>query len=163
MADNTVLNTGTGGDVIATDELTTLNGTASSGVKVQRVKVGHGSENDFKDATPAAPMPVAAYGELVEALEAMRMAVQSLTRTMGQMQPDTAARMRVAIDAITAGLTLATITTVGTVTTVTTVSTVSTVSTLTNQTLMGGHPAVEQIPALMRLGADSMRRNISAN
>jgi len=157
MADNTVLNTGTGGDVIAADELTTLNGSASSGVKVQRVKVGHGAENDFKDATPDNPLPVAAYGELVEAIEAMRMAVQSLTRTMGQMQPDTAARMRVAIDAITAGLTLATITTVGTVTNVTTVAT------LTNQTLMGGFSATEQIPSLMRIGADSVRRNISVS
>jgi hypothetical protein len=95
--------------------------------------------------------------ELVEALEAMRMAVQSMTRTMGQMQPDTAARMRVALDSITAGLTLATITTVGTVTTVTTVSTLS------NQTLIGGFSATDQIPSLMRLGADSMRRNISVS
>jgi hypothetical protein len=157
MADNTALNSGAGGDVIATDELTTLNGAASSGVKVQRVKVGFGVENDFKDATPDNPMPIAAYGELVEALEAMRMAMQSLTRTVGQMQPDTAARMRVAIDAISASLTLATVTTVGTVTTVTTVAT------LTNQTLMGGFSATEQIPSLMRLGADSARRNISVS
>jgi hypothetical protein len=61
------------------------------------------------------------------------------------MQPDTAARMRVALDSITAALTLATVTTVGTV---------------TNQTQIGGLAATEQIPSLMRLGADSMRRNI---
>jgi len=157
MADNTVLNTGTGGDVIAADELVTLNGGASSGVKVQRVKPGFGADGDLTDVSSANPLPVAAYGELIEAIEAMRMAVQSLTRSVGQMQPDTAARMRVAIDAITAGLTLATITTVGTVTTVTTVAT------LTNQTLMGGFSATEQIPSLMRLGADSMRRNISVS
>jgi hypothetical protein len=66
--------------------------------------------------------------------------------------PDTAQRLRVVVDAITAGLTLATITTVGTVTTV---------STMTNQTQVGGFAATEQIPSLMRLGADSMRRNIS--
>jgi hypothetical protein len=60
--------------------------------------------------------------------------------------------MRVAIDAISASLTLATVTTVGTVTTV---------STLTNQTQIGGLAATEQIPSLMRLGADSLRRNIS--
>jgi hypothetical protein len=88
----------------------------------------------------------------------MRLAVQALTRTVGQMQPDTAARMRVALDSITAGLTLATITTVGTVTTV---STVTTVATLANQTQVGGFSATEQIPSLMRLGADSARRNIS--
>jgi len=158
MADNTTLNTGTGGDVISADELVTLNGAASSGsVKVQRVKAGFGVDGDFTDASLTNPMPIAAYGELVEALEAMRIAVQSMTRTMGQMQPDTAARMRVALDSITAGLTLATITTVGTVTTVTTVSTLS------NQTLIGGLAATEQIPSLMRLGADSMRRNISVS
>ena len=93
-------------------------------------------------------------GELIEALEAMRMAVHSLTRSIGQTMPDVAGRMRIALDAISASLTLATVTTVGTVTTVTTCST------LTNQTQLGGNPAFEQIPALMRLGADSLRRNI---
>jgi hypothetical protein len=157
MADNTALNTGAGGDVIATDELVTLNGGASSGVKVQRVKVGYGLDSDFVDASIANPMPINAYGELIEAIEAMRMATQAMTRTLGQMQPDTAARMRVAIDSITAGLTLATLTTVGTVTAVTTVAT------LANQTNIGGFAATEQIPSLMRLGADSMRRNISVS
>lgn len=87
-------------------------------------------------------------GELIEALEAMRMAVQSLTRSIGQTMPDVAGRMRIALDAISASLTLATVTTV------------TTCSTLTNQTQLGGNPAFEQIPALMRLGADSLRRNI---
>ena len=103
----------------------------------------------------AAPMPAALYGEAIEAIEAMRYAVQSLTRTIGLMQPDTAARMRVALDSITAGLTLATITTVGTVTTVTTVST------LTNQSQIGGIAANEQILSLMRMSADNIRRNIT--
>lgn len=102
--------------------------------------------------TPAStqdPLPVAAYGELIAAIEAMRMALQAMTRTIGQMQPDTAARMRVAVDAISGALTLATVTTVGTL------------STLTNQTQIGGLAATEHIPSLMRLGADSMRRNIT--
>jgi hypothetical protein len=157
MADNTALNTGAGGDTIATDELVTINGGASTGVKVQRVKVGYGLDSDFTDASITNPLPINAYGELIESLEAMRMATQAMTRTLGQMQPDTAARMRVALDSITAGLTLATITTVGTV------SAVSTVTALTNQTSMGGLSATEQIPSLMRLGADSMRRNISVS
>jgi hypothetical protein len=104
--------------------------------------------------TPASqtnPVPMALYGEAIEALEAMRMAIQALTRTMGQMQPDTAARMRVAIDAMSGGLTLATI------------STVNQLNTLTNQTQIGGLPATEQIPSLMRLGADSLRRNITVS
>jgi hypothetical protein len=99
----------------------------------------------------AEALPVNATGELIEAIEAMRMAVQSLTRTMGQMQPDTAARMRVAVDSISGGLTL------------TTVSTVNTVATLTNQAQIGGLAATEHIPSLMRLGADSVRRNITTS
>ena len=148
MADNTALNSGAGGDVIATDDLTTLNGSPSTGVKVQRVKVGFGVDGDLVDASLTNPMPVAAYGELTEALEAMRIAIHSMTRTLGQMQPDTAARMRVAIDSITGGLTL---------------SSIAAVSTLTNQTQVGGLSATEQIPSLMRLGADSARRNIQVS
>jgi hypothetical protein len=154
MADNTVLNPGAAGDVISADEVATLNGSASSGVKVQRVKVGHGAEGDYKDATPTDPLPIAAYGELIEAIEAMRIAIQSLTRTVGQVQPDTAARMRVVVDAISGSLTLGT---------VSTVSNIGTLSTLTNQTQVGGLAATEQIPSLMRLGADSARRNISVS
>lgn len=58
MPDNTQLPTGTGGDVIATDELATLNGGASSGVKVQRAKVGYGADGDFNDVSVNTPLPV---------------------------------------------------------------------------------------------------------
>lgn len=93
--------------------------------------------------------------ELIQATEALRMAVQALTRSgLGQSTPDTAGRLRVILDAITASLTLATITTVGTVTTVSTVS---------NQTNMGGISAAEQVPSLIRLAADSLRRNITTS
>ncbi|MFO0157532.1 MAG: hypothetical protein ACK51V_00670, partial [bacterium] len=84
--------------------------------------------------------------------------MQALTRTVGLSMPDASGRMRVALDSISAALTLATITTVGTVTTVTTVTTCSTLS---NQTNMGGIAANDQVPALMRLGADTLRRNIA--
>jgi hypothetical protein len=160
MADNVIVPDVATGPSIATDEI--------GGAQYQRVKLIFGDEgvnegdvssaNPFPVALPSVatetPLPVSVYGEAVEALEAMRIAVQALTRTIGQMQPDTAARMRVAIDAISGGLTLATITTVGTVTTV---------ATLTNQTQIGGLAATEQIPSLMRLGADSMRRNITVS
>jgi hypothetical protein len=59
MADNTTLNAGTGGDVIATDDLTTLNGGAVSGVKAQRVKVGFGSDASLRDVDAANPLPTA--------------------------------------------------------------------------------------------------------
>lgn len=123
------------------------------GILHQRVKLGIGDDGVAVDVSETNPMPVAlTTGELVEALEAMRFAMQSLTRTVGLAMPDVAGRLRIAVDAISASLTLATVTTVGTVTTV---------STVTNQTQVGGNPAFEQIPALMRLGADSLRRNVS--
>jgi hypothetical protein len=143
MADNTTLNPGTGGDNIASDDI--------GGIKFQRVKPAWGVDGSAVDTSEASPLPVAAYGELIEAIEAMRFAVQALTRSIGQMMPDTANRMRVNVEAGT----LPTVTTVGTV------STVTTMATLTNQTQIGGLAATEQIPSLMRLGADSLRRNIS--
>lgn len=54
MADNTTLNTGSGGDVISTDDI--------AGVKVQRVKVQYGADGSATDVAAAAPLPVdAAY------------------------------------------------------------------------------------------------------
>jgi DNA integrity scanning protein DisA with diadenylate cyclase activity len=143
MADNIDITPGSGATV-ATDEV--------GGRHFQVVKPAFGADGNVTFVSEAAPLPTVAYGELVEALEAQRFALQALTRTIGQAMPDVAGRLRVAIDAISASLTLATITTVTTVTTVSTVS---------NQTNMGGLSATEQIPSLMRLGADSMRRNIS--
>ena len=139
MADNIGYTPGTGA-LVAADDI--------GGVLYQRVKLAAGADGSASDVSTAAPLPVAAYGELIEAIEAMRMAVQSLTRTMGQMQPDTGARMRVALDAISGSLVLST------------VATVSAVQTVTNQTQIGGLAATEHIPSLMRLGADSARRNI---
>jgi hypothetical protein len=87
--------------------------------------------------------------ELIQAIEALRMSIQSLTRSgLGQSYPDTSGRLRVLLDAITASLTLATVTTV---------------STVSNQTNVGGFSGTEQIPSLMRMSADSLRRNISVS
>jgi hypothetical protein len=58
MADNTTLPVGAGGDVIATDELTTLNGGAVSGFKVQRVKAGFGVDAVQRDVSAQFPLPV---------------------------------------------------------------------------------------------------------
>lgn len=62
MADDTVLNPGSGGDTIATDDLTTLNGGAVSGIKAQRVKVGFGSDGAFRDVDASNGLPVADGG-----------------------------------------------------------------------------------------------------
>lgn len=59
MADNTQLNTGTGGDIISTDVITTLNGSAvGTGEKAQRVKVGFGSDATIRDVDSTHPLPV---------------------------------------------------------------------------------------------------------
>lgn len=129
------------------------------GVDYQRVKVITGADgvNDG-DVASSNPMPIAAYGELIEAIEAMRMAIQSLNRSIGMTGVDPATgRLRVLLDAITASLTLATITTVGTVTTV------STVSSVTNQAQLGGQAANSAIPSWERNTADNIRRNITVS
>jgi hypothetical protein len=150
MADNLGYTPGSGATV-ASDDI--------GGVQHQRVKLVLGANNvSDGDVAESNPMPVIGKGELIETLEAMRFALVALTRTIGQSYPDVSGRMRVAIDAITAGLTLATITTVGTVTTVTTVTTVASV---TNQAQVGGFAAQPQVPALMQLTANDLRRNIS--
>lgn len=57
MADNTTLNPGVGGDVIATDDI--------GGVKYQRIKVGFGEEGTYLDVSDTDPMPV--LGPLTDA------------------------------------------------------------------------------------------------
>lgn len=51
MADNTTLNPGTGGDVIASDDI--------GGVKFQRVKPAWGADGSAVDVSEANPLPVA--------------------------------------------------------------------------------------------------------
>lgn len=136
MADNVGYTPGTGATVAA-DEI--------AGVLHQRVKIGVGDDGTAVDVSAANPLPATiTAGELLEALEAMRMAIQALTRSVGQAMPDTAGRLRANVEAFSA-----------------TIAAITTLTTLTNQTQIGSNPAFEQIPALMRLGADSLRRNVS--
>ena len=130
MPDNIGYTPGVGATVAA-DEI--------GGVLHQRIKLGIGDDGTAVDVSETNPMPINAVGELTEAVEAMRMAIHSLTRSIGQSTPDTVGRLRVNVE--TGALT--------------------TLATLTNQTQVGGNPGFEQIPALMRLGADSLRRNVS--
>ncbi len=62
MADNTQLNVGTGGDVVASDDVQTLNGQASSGVKVERTKVTFGGPKSASDVSASNPLPTADGG-----------------------------------------------------------------------------------------------------
>lgn len=54
MADNTTLNSGTGGDVIASDDI--------GGVKHQRVKLEHGADGSATDVSLASPLPTRSTG-----------------------------------------------------------------------------------------------------
>lgn len=148
MADNIGYTPGTGATIAADD---------IGGVLHQRVKIGIGADGTSTDISTANPMPVTETGELVEAIEALRMAVQSLSRSMGQMLPDTANRMRVNIETGTN----MTITTLPTLANVTTVGTVTTMTTLSNQTSVGGFIAADYIPAIMNITAKQLRSNIS--
>ena len=93
---------------------------------------------------------------LESTLQALRLAVAALTRTIGLMTPDLAGRMRVTLESAPAVVPASQSGTWN-------LSTITTCSTLTNQSQVGGYGANDQIPALMHLSADSLRRNITVN
>jgi hypothetical protein len=145
MADNVAITPGSGA-IAAADDI--------GGVLYQRVKVSHGADGSATDTSVSNPLPIAAYGELIEAIEAMRMAVHALTRTIGLVTVDPATgRLRAEVVQATAANLLATVS----------LAASQTLATLTNQTQMGGFASQDQIPALMRAAADNLRRNISVS
>lgn len=148
MADNVAITPGSGAKA-ASREVSYSGETAQMQVVGLATFAGADDAKTVSDVSEATPLPVAGYGELIETLEAIRMATQSLSRAAGLLTVDTGGRVRMLLDSISASLTLAAITTV------------STVSTVTNQSQMGGFAAQDQIPALMHLQADNLRRNIS--
>ena len=99
-----------------------------------------------------------AFDELAleSTLQALRLAVAALTRTIGLMTPDAAGRMRVTLESAPAVVPASQSGTWN-------LSTITTCSTLTNQSQVGGYGANDQIPALMHLSADSLRRNITVS
>lgn len=96
-----------------------------------------------------------AFSELSteETVQSLRLIVSALSHSIGLITPDAVGRMRVSLDTAPA--------TLNGVNTVTTVTGVGTVNTVSNQTQLGGYNANDQIPALMHLSADSLRRNIT--
>jgi hypothetical protein len=131
MADNVAITPGAGAS-IATDDI--------GGQHHQRVKVVIGADGVSNgDVSASNPLPVDVTGELLEAMEAQRIALQALTRTIGMSMPDVGGRLRVAVE----------------------LGTITTVASLTNQAQSGGFATQDQIPALMHLSADNLRRNIS--
>lgn len=73
MADNTQLNAGSGGDLIATDEI--------GGVKHQRVKVQHGADGAATDVSAASPLPVDVRADNAGGLEVVQNTAADLNVT----------------------------------------------------------------------------------
>lgn len=140
MADNVGYTPGTG-ETIATDDI--------GGVQYQRVKPVWGVDGVANDVNATTPMPVEVIGELVQAIEAMRMAINTLTRSVGmaQVNPVTG---RMLVDPS------------GTSQTVT--GTVSAAQSgtwnINNLTQLGGATATTVPQSVERTAADGLRRNI---
>jgi hypothetical protein len=145
MADNVGITPGSGATA-ASDDI--------GGVQYQRIKLVHGADgvNDG-DVSSVNGLPVKGVGELMEAIEAMRFAINTLTKTIGMSLPNAQGFPIMEVRQATAANMNVTVS--GTVT-----SNIGTGS-LANQTQIGGFACNDQIPALMHLQADNLRRNIS--
>ena len=145
MADNVTLPATA--EVVATDEV--------GGRHFQRVKVSHGEDGVALDASPATPLPVEVFGELLEVLAATRMAIKALTKSIGYALPNAQGQPIMEVrQATAANLNV----TLGS----TTISsgTLTTVSTVTNQAQAGGYAMQDFIPAILHMQADGLRANI---
>lgn len=153
MPDNVGITPGSGAKA-ASREVTYSGETAQ--VQVVGIATFDGADDakTVGDVSPNNPMPIAAYGELMEAIEAMRVAIQSLTRTIGMALPSAAGWPIMEVRQPTASNLNVAAQQGGT-------WNVGTVTTVSNQSQVGGFSANDQIPALMRLQADNLRNNIS--
>lgn len=115
MADNTTLNPGTGGDVIASDEI--------GGVKYQRVKLASGPDGVAIDVSDDAPLPVydsESRGFLYRILQMLMSPLgydKSLQRQRGTVVLEASAATIGAVN-IAAAQTLATVGTVSNISTI---------------------------------------------
>jgi hypothetical protein len=135
MADNIGYTPGTGA-TIAADEI--------AGVLHQRIKIGIGENGTATDVSQANPMPVMAVGDLLEAIQSMSFALESLTRTIGLAQVN-AVNGNLYVDGSRVTQPIS-----GSISTVTTVTTVN------NMSQLGGQNANSLIPAFERNAADNL-------
>jgi hypothetical protein len=140
MADNVGYTPGVGATIAADD---------IGGILYQRVKMIHGANGIAHETADNNPLPVKVVDELVEAIEAMRMAIQSLNRTIGLSQTNaTNGSLYVdgsrATQPVTGSL-----------------STVSQVVLVGNMQQLGGQNANSFVPSFERMTADNLRRNIN--
>ena len=82
MSDNVGYTPGVGATIAADD---------IGGVLYQRVKMIHGAEGNAHETADNNPMPIKAMGELIEVMQDISLALQSLNRTIGlaQVNPTT--------------------------------------------------------------------------
>ena len=78
--DDVVLNPGVGGNSLAADNVSTLNGFPSSIPKVQRIKLTHGAPGTASDVSSANPLPVVFASSATQANDSWG---QSLSVTAG--------------------------------------------------------------------------------
>lgn len=157
MSDNIGYTPGSGATVAA-DNI--------GGVLHQRIKISVGADGAAADASAENPLPVTAVAELMEAIEALRFAVASLTKTIGFALPNalgqpifearqtTAANLQVNATQATAANLQMTATQGGT-------WNLGTVTTLTNQSQIGGFAVNDVLPSFLAMGASNIRRNIT--
>ena len=141
MADNVGYTPGVGATIAADD---------IGGILYQKVKMIHGADGIAHETADGNPLPVTATQELMQAIEAMRMAIQALTRSIGmaQVNPLTG-RMLVDNSGVTQPIS-------GTVS-----ANQGGTWNITNLATLGGQAANSAIPAFERNTADNLRRNIN--
>ena len=153
MPDNVGYTPGTGTKV-ATREVT-YSGEAANAQAVGLVTfAGADDAKTATDISEANPLPIGAYGELIEVLEAMRFGIAALNRSIGAALPGVAGFPIMEVRQATAANLQVTASLAAT-------QTLTTLTTLTNQAQVGGFAANDQIPAFMHLQADNLRRNIA--
>jgi hypothetical protein len=143
MADNVGYTPGVGATIAADD---------IGGILYQKVKMIHGADGIAHETADNNPLPVTATQELMQAIEAMRMAIHSLTRTIGmaQVNPLTG-RMLVDPSGVTSPVS-------GTVT-----ANQGGTWNITNLATIGGVAANSQVQSFERMTADNLRRNITTS
>jgi hypothetical protein len=141
MADNVGYTPGVGATIAADD---------IGGILYQKVKMIHGADGIAHETADNNPLPVTATQELMQAIEAMRMAIHTLTRTIGlaQVNPLTG-RMLVDPSGVTSPVS-------GTIS-----ANQSGTWNITNLATIGGVAANSQVQSFERMTADNLRRNIN--
>jgi hypothetical protein len=152
MSDNTPITPGSGVK-IASRDVTYSGELAQVQVMALATVAGADDAKTVADVSVDNPMPMAAYGELIEAIEAIRFAINALTKSIGYALPNVQGQPIMEARQATAGNLNMTATQGGT-------WNIATLTTLTNQTQIGGFASNDQIPAFMHLQADCLRRNI---